>query len=106
MKRLAVFIVIMLILIVGGGLTSQFAASDGGTIIPGVLQQTTSPEASTLVAEPWQAQQLFLLIGFVLVNLIGIALTLALIFWFLDRGVRNAKAAQTAKAARDRSTAQ
>ena len=47
----------------------------------------------------WKANQLFALVSFLLFNLVGIAVTLAIILWFLDRGTRRAKAEGVAAAA-------
>lgn len=89
--RQLVFIAIILAILVGGGLlTTQLTSSDE-SIIP-VIQQTENPSGQVSTVLPWKAEQFFLLVGFVLVNVIGIGLTIALIMWFLDRGVRNARA--------------
>ncbi len=92
MRRLATFAVLMLLLVLGGGLTALLIdASAGGTVLP-VLTQTVNPDASPSLVLPWKAEQFFLLVGFVLFNLIGIAATIAVIVWLIDRGVkRNAK---------------
>jgi hypothetical protein len=39
----------------------------------------------------WKAEQLFILVGFILFNLIGITVTIALVMWYFDRGVRRAR---------------
>mgnify|MGYP005838575641 CR=1 FL=1 len=90
MKRFLVIVTLLVILIIGGGLTMQLIAS-GGSILP-VLETVSNPDANPTVVLPWKAEQLFLLIGFLLFNLIGIAATLAIIFWFIDRGIRRSKA--------------
>ena len=98
MKRLLFFAVLMVILLAGGGLTALLINSGSGTILP-ILQTVGSPDGSTAVVLPWKAEQFFLLVGFILFNLIGIVATLAIIFWFLDRGVRQArKQAETSAA--------
>jgi hypothetical protein len=40
---------------------------------------------------PWKAEQFFLLIGFLIFNLVGIAITLAIVFWLIDRGIRRSR---------------
>lgn len=90
MKRLFTIAALIVILIIGGGLTMQLIAS-GGEVLP-VLTTVSNPDADPTVVRPWKAEQLFLMIGFVLFNLIGIAATLAVIFWFIDRGIRRSKA--------------
>jgi hypothetical protein len=86
-KRLIFLFVVIAILIAGGGLTAQLASTNGDQRIPGSMVQTDDPEASVFVATEWQAQQFFLLVGFLLFNLIGIGVTIAIIMWFLSRQV-------------------
>ncbi len=93
MKYLTAIVVIALVLILGGGLTMQLAnTTDSAEIIPFFLVQSNQPEASTLQAAPWQAEQLVLFIGFILINLIGIGATITLVMWFLHRNVKIAEA--------------
>lgn len=87
MKRLIFLFVVIAVLIAGGGLTAQLASTNGQQTIPGSKIQTDDPEASVFVATEWQAQQFFLLVGFLLFNLIGIGVTIAIIMWFLSRQV-------------------
>jgi hypothetical protein len=97
--RLVIVLGLLVVLVVGGALTIQLVSSDGdvASLLP-YLQQTDSPEASPLHAEPWQAEQFFLLVGFLLFNLIGIGATIALIMWVLDRQVKIARATASASA--------
>lgn len=99
MRRFGVILLLLVLLLVGGSLTAQFVTGEG-SVLSGV-QQTNNPSASTLVAEPWQAEQFILLVGFLLFNLIGIGATIALIMWYLDRNVRIAKASSGAQSAGD-----
>lgn len=86
MKRgLAILVILMIILIVGGALTANLGFS-----LP-TLVQTTAPDASVFKASNTQATNFLLLIGFFLVNVIGAGLTLAAIFWFLSKQVKIAK---------------
>lgn len=96
MKRLIVLVALLVILIAGGGLTMQLIAGGDSSLLP-VLTQVSNPDAARTVVLPWKAEQFFLLVGFILFNLIGIAVTLAVIFWLLDGGLRRqrAKAAAT-----------
>ena len=91
MKRLLIVVVVIVILIIGGGLTSQIASNGNQLAIPGVIRVTTNPDASVLDMAPWKAEQLFLFIGFILFNLIGIAVTLMAIFWFLNWQIKTVK---------------
>jgi hypothetical protein len=99
-KQLGIIIAILVLLMVGGALTTQLIGNPDAGVMP-VLQQTDSPDAAITEVVGWKAEQLFLAIGFILFNLVGIAVTLAVVFWFLDRGVRvsKAEAAESAKAA-------
>jgi hypothetical protein len=90
MRRLGILIAIVMLLVIGGGLTSLLSSS-GGVVLP-VLQQTNAIDASPTVMVPWKANQFFLLVGFILFNLVGIAVTIAIILWFVDRGVRKSRA--------------
>jgi hypothetical protein len=89
-------VALFLILVVGGGLTSMLIANEGGTILP-IQTTTTIPDASPTVVLPWKAEQFFLLTGFLLFNLIGIAVTLAIIFWYVDRQLRRSRAEEAEK---------
>lgn len=90
MKTFIFIVVLFLILIVGGGLTTMLISTNGA-ILP-ILTTTTVPDASPTMVLPWKAEQIFLLIGFLLFNLVGIAVTLAGLFWLVDRGLRNNRA--------------
>ncbi len=95
MKRLIIVMVVIVVLIIGGGLTSQIASNGNQLAIPGVIRQTNDPDASALDMAPWKAEQLFLFVGFVVFNLVGIAVTLMAIFWFLNWQIKVAKANKT-----------
>jgi hypothetical protein len=85
MKRLAIVVAAVLVLLIGGGLTAQILVGGGHSLF---LTQSTDPDASVLSAAGWQAEQLVLFIGFILFNLIGIGATIALVMWILHRGVK------------------
>lgn len=105
MKNLSILAVVLALLLLGGALTAQIVANGGelGNLLP-ILQQVAQPEASTAHVVPTQAYQFVLLAGFILINVVGIAVTLSVIFWFLDRGVKITQA-ETA-AAEERAAAQ
>lgn len=85
MRRLVFVAVVVVVLLVGGGLTSMIIVGGGRSLF---IQQTDIPDASTMLAAPWQAEQLVLLVGFILFNLVGMAATIAIVLWLLHRGVR------------------
>ncbi len=91
MRRALFLVVIVLILIGSGFLTIQLGANSGSAL-PGMRVQTDNPDASVLVATPQKGTLFFLFAGFVIFNLVGIGVTLAAIFWFLNRSVNRAKA--------------
>ncbi len=95
-KRLG-FLIFVLVILAGGGLLTTILANGGTENLLPFLQQTANPEASTMTAVPWQTEQLFLLVGFILFNMIGIAVTLAVIMWFLNRQVTIVRAQEAAE---------
>jgi hypothetical protein len=90
-KRLALLIVILAILGAGGTLTALTGGDWSATSIPGAKVQCADAACSTFLAEPWEAGQFILLVGFIVFNLIGIGATLALLFWFLNKQVASVK---------------
>ena len=90
MKRLGILIGILAVLVVGGGLSILITGGDNN-LLP-FLQQTSNPAGSAMEVESWQAEQFMLMVGFILFNLVGIAVTLAVIMWFLHRGVAISRA--------------
>lgn len=90
MRRLTILVVLIMVLLVGGGLTSLLIAS-GGQVLP-ILQQVGAPDASPTTMMPWKANQFFILISFVLFNLVGIAVTIGILLWVIDWGVKRSKA--------------
>lgn len=97
MKNLLIVGGVLVLLLIGGGLTAQLMSQgDASLLAPVLLQKTEIPDASTLAMAPWQAEQLVILVGFILFNLVGIAVTIAVIMWFLHRGVKSAEAEETA----------
>lgn len=95
MRRLLFLVAALVILIAGGGLTMQLIAG-GGDLLP-VLEQVNAPDASPTTILPWKAEQFFLMVGFILFNLVGIGATLALLFWLADRGLKRSRAQQRAQ---------
>lgn len=98
MKRLALLIVILAILGAGGTLTALTGGDWSATSIPGAKVQCADAACSTFLAEPWEAGQFILLLGFIIFNLIGIGATLALLFWFLNKQVASVKGDSSAAA--------
>lgn len=81
MKRgMGILIAAVVVLIVGGGLTSQLAG------VP-LIVQTDTPDASVFTATPEQAAQIFILVGIVLSNVVILGGLIAGLFWWLNRSV-------------------
>lgn len=90
MRRFLFLVILVIVLLAGGGLTSMLISS-GGQVLP-VLQQVSAPDASPTEVLPWKANQFFLLIAFVLFNLVGIAVTIGALLFLLDWGLKRSKA--------------
>ncbi len=82
MRRLGILAGIFIVLLGGGAITSNLLTSDLA------MQQTTNPSGSVLTATPDQAAAFIVIVGFIIVNVIGAGLTLALVFWLLNRQVK------------------
>ncbi len=74
---------LVVIVIAGGVLTAGIGAQ-----IPTIIQ-STDPAASPFAATPEQANLFLFWIVFVIFNLVGAGLTIALIFWFLNWQVKS-----------------
>ena len=81
MKRLGILAGIFIILLAGGGISAKILSSDL------TIRQTLDPNGSVLTATPDQATAFILLAGFIIFNVLGAGLTLALVFWLLNRQV-------------------
>lgn len=92
MKRLGILVLILFALIAGGAITSQLTGSSDLRVI-----KADSPDASVFEATPDQSTAFFLMVGFILFNIIGAAVTFMLIFWLLDRGIRSVKGTPAAQ---------
>jgi hypothetical protein len=89
MKRVAFVLGVLLLVIIGGGLTAQIAQQGGRDAIPVFVIQTENPDASVFESAPWKSEQLVLFVVFVIFNLVGIGATIALIMWLLHRQVKS-----------------
>jgi len=99
-RRLVILAVLVVVLIVGGGLTSQLASSNSGPPLP-VLKQTDNPDGSPETMTSWKAEQLVLVIMFILFSpfppgLIPMAIGIMVLMIVLDWGVKSSKKAKAA----------
>lgn len=81
MKQLGALALILVILLGGGAISSNLLNSDL------TIRQTLDPSGDALTATPDQAVAFMLVVGFVITNVIGAGLTLALVFWLVNRQV-------------------
>lgn len=94
MRRLIIVAFFIVLLVIGGGLTSLLINGGTDTLLP-VLTTTIEPTASREIMQGWKAEQMLLLIGFIAFNIVGIAATLAIGLWLLDRSMQNTKLKET-----------
>ncbi|MGJ3239017.1 MAG: hypothetical protein ACFE0Q_09970 [Anaerolineae bacterium] len=90
MKRGVLILGFLLAVTVAGGVLT----SGVGFGIP-IIQQTTDPAASAFMATNNQALLFLGVVGFILFNVIGAGLTLAFIFWLLNKQVKIAQETPT-----------
>lgn len=95
MRRLAIVVGVVIVLVIGGGLTSQIVSGGQNSLF---ITQSSIPDASTLSVAPWQAEQLVLLVGFILFNLIGMGVTIMIVMWVLHWGLKRSQAEEAAAA--------
>lgn len=86
MRRNLTVIAFLLVIMIGGGVLTAGV----GFGVP-IIIQSENPAASPFSATPGQATQLILLIGFILFNVVGAGVTLAVLLWFGSREVERAK---------------
>ncbi len=98
MKKLVILGIFLVLVLAGGALTSYMLANNATIPVP-VLTTTMEPDASTTTMLGWKAEQLIILVGFLMINLVGIAVTIAFLMWFADRGIRRTRAAEAREAA-------
>ena len=83
MKRgVALLAFLVIVTIIGGVLTSGM-----GIELP-FIKQTAEPMASVFEAPGEKALWLLAMIGFIIVNVLGAGLTMAFVFWLLNREVK------------------
>ncbi len=89
MKRAALFLIVVAIVLIAGGFVSYTASRQGGASIPpGVVIQTNNPEASPAAVTPDKGALFFIFAAVALGSIVGLGIVLALVFWALNWGVR------------------
>ncbi len=90
MRKLGILIGLIAITVLCGAISAGLLNDPVSGLL---IKQTSNPDASSFTATPVQAFQLVAWFGFVLFNIVGIALTIAAFFWLMNRslaGVRRA----------------
>ncbi|MCC7445888.1 MAG: hypothetical protein IT324_00660 [Anaerolineae bacterium] len=90
MKR-ALFLIVVIAVLIGGGYLSTVISRQGPRAVPGVLTQTNNPEASVTTVTPEKGAIFFIFVAIALGSVVGMGVTIAIIFWFLNRQVARAK---------------
>jgi hypothetical protein len=90
LKR-ALFLIVVIAVLIGGGYLSTVISRQGANAVPGVLSQTNNPEASVSTVTPEKGAIFFIFVAIALGSVVGMGVTLAIIFWFLNRQVVRAK---------------
>jgi hypothetical protein len=90
--RLAIFLLIVIAVLLGGGLLS-YSFTQGEAQIPGMRVQTTNPEGNALVVTPNKGAWFFIFAGAILTSVVGFGATIAALFWFLNRQITRAEKA-------------
>jgi hypothetical protein len=89
LKR-AIFLLIVVAVLLGGGLLS-YSFSQGAVNLPGMRVQTTNPEGNATVVTANKGAWFFIFAGAILTSVVGFGVTLAALFWFLNRQVVRAQ---------------
>jgi len=86
LKR-ALFLIVVVAVLIFGGFLSYTISQQGSAAVPGVLIQTNNPEASVTAVTPDKGAIFFLFTAIALGSVVGMGVTIALIFWLLSKGV-------------------
>lgn len=86
MRGVLILAALIIVVLAAGGLTAQLASFDVA------IHQTDSPDASVFTATPGQSAAFFVMVGFIVFNVLGAGLTLAAVFWFLNRQIIRSQA--------------
>jgi flagellar basal body-associated protein FliL len=98
LRRASLLLVVVVLLILGGYL-SVAISKQGAEAVPGIKVQTENPEASPFSVTTDKGAAFFLFIMVSLGSVVGMGVTLAILFWFLNRGVAKARLGEKPKPA-------
>ena len=89
MRRALLIITVVIVLIAGGYIS--VAISKQGAALPGQRVQTENPEANVFTVTADKGAIFFIFTAIALGSLIGMGVVMAILFWFLNRGVARAR---------------
>ena len=89
--RRALLIITIVIVLIAGGYISVAISKQGAAALPGLRVQTENPEANPMTVTPEKGALFFIFTAIALGSLVGMGVTLAILFWFLNRGVARAR---------------
>jgi hypothetical protein len=90
LKRALVIITAVILLIIGGYLSQSLSRQDMSAV-PGVRVQTENPNASVFTVTADKGAYFFIFTAIALGSVVGMGVTMAIVFWFLNRQVARVK---------------
>jgi hypothetical protein len=98
LRRISLLLVVVVLLILGGYL-SVAISKQGASAVPGIKVQTENPEASPFSVTTDKGAAFFLFMNIALGSVVGMAVVLAIVTWFINRQVIKARASEKPKPA-------
>lgn len=80
-------ITVVIVLIIGGYISNAISKQGTGAV-PGLQTQTNNPNANVEAVTPVKGAQFFVFSAIALGSVVGMGVTLALLFWLLNRQVK------------------
>jgi hypothetical protein len=97
--RRALLLLTVVILLILGGYLSTSLSKQGADAVPGIKVQTENPEASVFTVTPDKGAIFFIFVAIALGSVVGMGVTLAIVFSLLNNQVEKAKATDVPKPA-------
>lgn len=89
--RRALLIITVVIVLIAGGYISNAISKQGAAALPGLRVQTENPEANVMTVTPDKGALFFLFTAIALGSVVGMGVVMAILFWFLNRGIARAR---------------
>ena len=89
--RRALLIFTVVIVLIAGGYISLAISKQGAAAMPGLRVQTENPEANVFTVTTDKGAIFFIFTAVALGSVIGMGVVMAILFWFLNRGVAKAR---------------